>query len=452
MSKIWQKGYELDALIEQFTVGEDPLLDAALIAYDCAGSIAHAKMLAAIGVLTEDEFEQLRKGLRRVARLAEAGRFEIKPEEEDVHTAVETHLTGELGDLGKKLHTARSRNDQVILDLRLYMRERLLAIAEATLDFVETLLKFADAHKGVPIPGRTHFQRAMPSSVGLWAGAFAESLLDDIVLVSAAYQVADQCPLGSAASYGVNLPIDRQLVSDLLGFQRVQNNVLYANNSRGKVEAILLSAMLQIMLDLAKLSTDAILFGMPEFGYFRLPEEFCPGSSLMPQKRNPGPFELMRAKAATVQGYLVQVTEIVRPLPSGYHRDFQETKGPLMRGLDVTLLSLRVAARVVAAMKVDAEACVKAFTPELFATDRVLDLVKQGVAFRDAYRQVAADLDQVEGLDPVANIKAKTHLGAPGNLGLDLAREQVANRRSWVREARDRWQPKLAELLKPSEA
>ena len=452
MSKLWQKGYKLDALVEEFTVGDDPQLDDVLVPYDCAGSIAHARMLSTIGVLTEDEFERLRHGLRQVALLHDKGKFRIEQAQEDVHTAVENWLIEQLGDLGKKLHTARSRNDQVILDLRLYMRERLLAVTDAALDFVETLLKFADEHKEVPIPGRTHFQRAMPSSVGLWAGAFAESLLDDLELVAAAYRVADQCPLGSAASYGVSLPIDRGLVADLLGFERVQNNVLYANNSRGKVESIILSAVAQIMLDLAKLSTDAILFGMPEFGYFVLPEQFCPGSSLMPQKRNPCPFELIRAKAATILGCQIQVAEIVRALPSGYNRDFQETKGPLMRGLDLSLMSLRVAERVVAAMKVDAEACVKAFTPDLFATDRVLELVKDGMPFRDAYRKVAGELGNLENADPVQNILSKTHLGATGNLGLNLARDRARHWRDWAQSARERWQGPLEELLKPNDA
>lgn len=447
MAKLWDKGYCLDELVEQFTVWDDPELDQRLVRWDCVGSIAHAKMLAKIGILTDAEAAQLQKGLREIVRLAERGEFVIRREQEDVHTAVEGRLTETLGDVGKKLHTARSRNDQSALDLRLYMRDRLLVAAERLLACVDVLLGFAERHKDVPIPGRTHFQRAMPASVGLWAGAFAESLLDDLLVLRAAYEVTDQNPLGSAASYGVNLPIDRQMTTDLLGFAKVQNNVLYANNSRGKVEALVLSALMQIGLDLSKLAADVILFATPEFGYFRLPEKFCGGSSLMPQKRNPGVFELTRARAGTLLGLLVRAVDIVRTLPSGYNRDFQETKGALMQGFDITCACLDVCGHVLAETEVDRARCIASFTPELFATDRVIDLVRQGVPFRDAYRRVAAELDALERLDPVANILAKTHLGAPGNLGLDLSRARVADERAWIERARARWQKPIAELL-----
>ena len=222
------------------------------------------------------------------------------------------------------------------------MRDKLLTLFESACDMGGLLADFAEKHKDVPIVGRTHYQRAMPSSVGLWAGAIAESLLDDLALLRAAYQIADQCPLGSAASYGVNLDIDRQMVSDLLGFARVQNNALYANNSRGKVEAIALSALSQIMLDLSKMANDIIFWSMPEFGYFVLPQDLCGGSSLMPQKRNPALFELTRAKTAVVIACHLQVMEIIRPLISGYHRDFQETKRPLMTGMEITQAALQV--------------------------------------------------------------------------------------------------------------
>jgi len=447
MAKLWDKGYSLDETVERFTVWDDPELDQRLVRWDCLGSIAHAKMLAAIGILTEAEAEALRKALADLAAAAERGEFVVQREHEDVHTAVENHLVERLGDVGKKLHTARSRNDQSVLDLRLYMRDELLRMAESLLACADALVAFAERHREVPIPGRTHFQRAMPSSVGLWAGAFAESLLDDLAPLRAAYEVADQCPLGSAASYGVNLPIDRRMTSDLLGFAKVQNNVLYANNSRGKVETLVLSALMQVMLDLSKLSADVILFSMPEFGYFVLPKEFCPGSSLMPQKRNPGPFELIRARGGTVLGLLVRVADIVRTLPSGYNRDFQETKGALMQGFDIAASALEVCTRIVPDIRVDAERCKASFTSELFATDRVLDLVKEGVPFRDAYKRVAAELDRVEMPDPVENIRAKTHLGATGNLGLDLARERIGAERDWAAAARQRWETALARLI-----
>ena len=446
MAKLWAKGYKLDATVEAFTVGEDYILDMALLPWDCLGSVSHAAMLNAIGVLTDDEFRQLKDRLNKIISLYESGQFLIKAEDEDVHTAVENDLTKTLGKVGKKLHTARSRNDQVILDLRLYMRDKLILLADAACRVAAILLDFAEKHKEVPIVGRTHFQRAMPSSVGLWAGAFAESLADDIGLIRAAYAIADQCPLGSAASYGVKLEIDRRMVSESLGFARVQNNVLYVNNSRGKVEAVILSALAQIMNDLGKLSSDVILWSMPEFGYFTLPAEFCPGSSLMPQKRNPGPFELIRARAATVTANLVQVLEITRPLISGYHRDFQETKRPLMTGIETTLGALNVCGLCVGVLKVNADQCVKAFTSEVFATDRVLELVKQGKAFRDAYREVAQALADTPMEDPVENIRKKTHLGATGNLGLELARKRIEQERAWCAESRSVWSKAIDKL------
>ncbi len=447
MAKIWAKGYELDGEVEAYTVGNDPTLDVALIPWDCAGSVAHARMLAHIGVLTAEEAGRLEAALRDIVERAGRGEFVIAFEQEDVHTAVEYDLIERVGDVGKKLHAARSRNDQCVLDLRLYMRDRILVVADVLLSLCRELLAFATEHKDVPIPGRTHMQQAMPSSVGLWAGAFLESLLDDLVLLRAAYEVTDQCPLGSAASYGVSIDIDRQMTSDLLGFAKVQNNVLYANNSRGKVDSIVLSAMLQIMLDLGKMSMDAIIFGMPEFGYFILPEEFCPGSSLMPQKRNPGPFELARAKAGTVLGALVQIVDILHGLPSGYNRDFQETKAPMMRGIETTRASLAVCRVVMAGLKVNEERCVNSFTPALFATDRVLDLVGEGMAFRDAYRKVAGELDQVEIADPRESVRSKTHLGATGNLRLELSEERIGEWAQWTESARAAWQAKIEALI-----
>ncbi len=344
-----------------------------------------------------------------------------------------------LGDVGKKLHTARSRNDQVLLDMRLYMKDQMRHIAQDVLDACNVLCKFAEQHQAVPMPGRTHFQRAMPSSVGLWAGAFAESLLDDMQMLQDAYRLIDQCPLGSAASYGVSIPIDRQYCADLLGFGAVQNNVLYANNSRGKFEAAVLHALVQIMNDLSKIATDIIIFSAPEFGYFVLPEKFCPGSSLMPQKRNPCPLELVRAKSGTMQGLLFQTLEIIRALPSGYNRDFQETKRPIMHALETTRMSLQVFSKVFSELQVNQSQCIGAFTPELFATDHVLKLTCEGIPFRDAYKQVAKDPNDVVETDPVANIRNKTHQGAPGNLGLSMSVDKIADYQLWVDAELVKW-------------
>lgn len=432
--KLWDKGYQLDQLVESFMTGDDPVLDQALLSYDCQGSMAHAKMLEKIGVLTSEESTRLALKLKQIIEMGEKGEFTILPGDEDVHTAVENYLVKELGDLGKKLHTARSRNDQVLLDIRLFSRDWLLKISEEILNVSETLCLFADKYKDVPIPGRTHFQRAMPSSIGLWAAAFAESLLDDIELLKTAFWLINQSPLGSAASYGVSLPIDRQYCADLLGFRAVQNNVLYANNSRGKFEGILLNALTQVMLDLSKICTDIIIFVAPEFGYLTLPEKFCPGSSLMPQKRNPCPLELIRAKSGMVMGLESQILNVIRALPSGYNRDFQETKRPLMQGIEITYSSLKVFKEIFGGLQVNRQKCLDAFTPELFATDKVLELVGQGVPFRDAYKNVGINLGAVEGMDPVLNIRSKIHMGATGNLGFSLSVEKVQAYRSWISE------------------
>lgn len=412
MTKLWEKGYKLDELIESYTVGDDYKLDVKLVKYDCLASIAHAKMLEKIGILTSSECVSLVSCLQGINEL------NIEQHHEDCHTAIENHLIARLGDVGKKIHTARSRNDQVLVVLRLYSKDELDGVKKACLLLAQTLTTFAEKYKAVAIPGRTHTQLAMPSSLGLWAGAFAESMLDNVKILQNAYELSDQCPLGSAASYGVALPIDRQMTSDLLGFSKVQNNVLYCNNSRGKFEAAILHALVQVMNDLSKMSSDLILFSLPEIRYVSLPKEMCLGSSLMPQKKNPCSLELMRAKAATVSSYLMQVLEIIRPLVSGYNRDFQETKAPLMNGFDTTLSSILVMIKTIEGLNVHVDNCLNAFTGELFATDLVLQKVAAGLPFRTAYQEVAAEIENVEVCDPVANILSKTHLGATGNLHL----------------------------------
>ena len=282
------------------------------------------------------------------------------------------------------------------------------------------------------MPGRTHFQKAMPSSFGLWAGAFAESLLDDIHLLKATYELTNQSPLGSAAGYGVSLPIDRQLVADLLGFAQVQNNVLYVSNSRGKYESVALHTATHIMHDLGKASVDLIMFSAPEFGYVSIPDELCTGSSLMPNKKNPDGLELVRAKASTVMSALFQTLEIIKGLPSGYNRDFQETKRPLLSGLQTTHEALVVMRLTLDTLQVDTQKCLDAFSPELFATDHALELVQKGMPFRDAYAYVASHLKDLPQRDPLENITHKKHLGAPGNLGLHLSLQAHNEYNTWL--------------------
>ncbi len=436
MPKLWQKDYDLDAEIEAYTVGEDHVLDMDLVEADCLGSVAHALTLVKAKVLRKAEAGKLRRELARAVADWRKGKFRIKRSEEDVHTAVEGRLTRKLGALGKKIHTGRSRNDQVIVDLRIWGKGALLDLAAAACEAAGELLKLAARGKNWPLVGRTHMQRAMPSSVGLWAAAFAESLLDDVELIRGAYDLIDRSPLGSAASYGVPLPLDRALTARLLGFREAQNNVLYANNSRGKFEAVCLSAAAQVMLDLSKLAQDLVLWSMPEFGYFKLPRELCSGSSIMPQKRNPCALELIRAKTATVYSQLFAVLEIARGLPSGYNRDNQETKGFFMRGLRTATASARVAALCVRRLKVDVKQLKAAFHPEVFATDEALDLVARGMPFRDAYKQVGLGLGKLADRDPVAALKKKKSVGATGRLNLPYARRKLSASKRFVAAGR----------------
>ena len=425
MSKLWEKTYTLDALIEAFTVGDDYLLDARLVNADCVASMAHAVMLAKIGILKPAELEGLKRELSGIVALNEKGRFIIQRSDEDAHTAIENHLTAALGDAGKRIHTGRSRNDQVNVAIRLWAKGFLFEFQKACLALAARLLDLAQAHAKTPMPGRTHMQIAMPSSVGLWAGAYAEELLDDLRLARGAYSLIDSCPLGSAASYGVPLPLDRELVASLLGFARVQNNVLYAANSRGKFEAFVLEAVEQTAFTLGKMAQDLILYSMPEFGYFTLPPELCSGSSIMPQKRNPDVLELVRAKSASISADLAAITGVIRALPSGYNRDFQETKGPFFRGCESGLAILRVMDLTATKLGVNPDKLRAGFTPEIFATDEALELAGKGVPFREAYREVGQHLDRLGKHDPVEAIARKTSTGATGNLRLDIPRQAV---------------------------
>jgi len=447
MAKLWDKGYAIDPEIERFTVGEDYLLDAALVRADLLGSAAHATMLAKIGILTAAQRDRLLGGLRAILKDFGAGEFAVRPDQEDVHTAVEERLTADLGDLGKKLHTGRSRNDQVLVDLRLYGKEKLHALAGRAIALVRALAAFAKRYEFTPMPGRTHMQIAMPSSLGLWAGAYAESLLDDLELLKAAHTVTDQSPLGSGAAYGSALPLDRKLVARLLGFAKVQNNVLYCANSRGKAELATLQVCAQVMVDLSRLANDLLITSTPEFGYFRIPKELCTGSSMMPQKRNPCGLELVRAKSAGVLAAEQQVAAILKALPFGYNRDFQETKGPLMRGLETTLASLSVMRLSIERLEVVEENLRKGFLPEIYATDRALELVREGRPFRDAYRYVGTHLGELSSRDPVANLKSKRLQGGPGNLGLAALKTRADAAEKWLKGVRGPFEKALASLL-----
>lgn len=446
MAKLWHKDHSLDKIVEHFTVGDDYLLDRNLVNGDCVSGIAHAAMLETIGILTEFEFKSLKNELINIIKLNDSGEFSILPGDEDCHTAIENRLTAVLGEAGKKIHTGRSRNDQVIAAIRLYSRTFLLEFQRECLRLTSNLIGFAGVNSDIPMPGRTHMQIAMPSSVGLWAGAYAEGLLDDLSLVAGAYSLNNMCPLGSAASYGVPLPIKREMVAHALGFERVQNNVLYVNNSRGKIESVILDAVEQVMITLSKIAQDLILFSMPEFKYFSLPVELCTGSSIMPQKRNPAALELIRAKASAVSSFSMQVKSIITGLPSGYNRDFQDTKAPFMKGLNSGINCVRVMDLIIRRIKVNEKKLLEGFIPEIFATDKAMELVGRGIPFRDAYRQVGLSLDTLKDEDPYEAIRKKTHTGATGNLGLDVSRKRIKEFESLLEAEAARIEKRIIEL------
>lgn len=438
-----------DAL--EFTAGRDVLLDRVLVEADCLGTAAHVVMLSRMPIkpplLSARDARKVLRALRGIVADHRAGRFRIRLGDQDVHLAVERHLSKELGELGRKIHTGRSRNDQVALDLRLHAKERLLALMEAACALSLELTKCARKNERIPMVGRTHMQKAMPSSAALWASAYAEGLLDDLPMLFTAYELNDQNPLGSAAGYGVPLPIDRELVTRLLGMSRTVHNVLHAGNMRGKLESIILQALGQFMVTLSRLSQDLMIFSMPEFGYVVLPPEYCTGSSIMPQKNNPDVLELIRGRAAVVQGYGSTVLEIIRGAPSGYNRDLQEIKEPFLRGLETTESCLRVMTAIVQGMSFDRKAMSAAFTPDVFATDHALELVGKGVPFRDAYRAVKKEIDSLSMLDPVEAIAKKTHAGATAGLSFDTLTRRAREAGTFAREERRTWYRALTRLL-----
>ena len=393
--KLWNKGYDLDEEIERYTVGDDRDLDRVLLPYDCVASMVHAHVLERAGVLRPEETTRLVAALEDLKAAADKGELLIQPGEEDCHTALENRLVAELGDLGKKIHTARSRNDQVAVALRLYVKDRLAAVAGLIDGLVVAMEGKVEQEGDVPLPGYSHMRKAMASSVSMWLGAFIESMDDNKRMLEAALALIDQNPLGSGAGYGIPVfDIDRQLSAKELGFARVQENPLYVQNSRGKFEAIVVGALVNVMTDLNKLASDLMLFTMDEFGFFSLPREICTGSSIMPQKLNPDVLEILRARYHEVSANELRIRSTTADLISGYHRDLQLTKKPLMESFGIAESSLGVITHVIENLGVNRAACEQACTDEIYATERVNVLVKQGIPFRDAYRQVASELFQ----------------------------------------------------------
>lgn len=439
---------DVDPDVLDYTVGDDPVLDMDLVRWDCLGTAAHVTMLSEMPVtppvVTQEEAARVRAALADVV----ADRFfVVREQDQDVHMAVETRLTETLGDLGKKIHTGRSRNDQVAVDVRLHIKDQLLGLEGELADLAAALVDFGKVHDRVPMVGRTHLQPAMPSSVGVWATGHAEMILDQTANLEAAYTLNDACPLGSAAGYGVPLPLDRQRTSDLLGFARPLHNVFGASMGRGEDEAALLSALAQLMAVLSRLAEDMILFSMPEFGYFTLPRAYCTGSSIMPQKYNPDVLELVRSKTAQVLGLATAALSMLHAMPGGYNRDLQDCKGLYMKGLSLTRTTLRILAKFVRGLGIDEAKLRAGFIPGVFATDVALRKVAAGTPWREAYHQVRDNLEALATEDPDAAVAAKTHAGATAGLDYALYAGRVAALRTSVAARMEQFEAKMKELL-----
>lgn len=413
-NKLWEKNFEVNAEIERFTVGRDREMDIYLAKYDVLGSMAHIMMLASIGLLGKDELPPLLHELRAIYRQAERGEFVIEEGVEDVHSQVELMLTRKLGDMGKKIHSGRSRNDQVLVDLKLFTRRELRNIVDAVKVLFDELQAKSEQLKDVLMPGYTHLQIAMPSSFGLWFGAYAESLADDMLFLQAAYKLTNRNPLGSAAGYGSSFPLNRQMTTDLLGFDSMDYNVVYAQMGRGKMERNVAYAMASVAGTLAKMAFDACLFNSQNFGFVKLPQECTTGSSIMPHKKNPDVFELIRAKSNKIQSLPQQVMLIMNNLPVGYFRDLQIIKEVFLPAFDELKDCLQMTAYIINKMRVNEHILDNPMYDPMFSVEEVNRLVAEGVPFRDAYKQVGLKIE-------VGTFKANrqihhTHEGSIGNL------------------------------------
>lgn len=412
--KLWEKNVQVDHEVDIFTVGKDREMDIYLAKYDVLGSMAHITMLESIGLLTKEELNVLLAELRNIYAVADRGEFIIEEGIEDVHSQVELMLTRRLGDMGKKIHSGRSRNDQVLLDLKLFTRSQIQELVELVSGLFDVLISQSNRYKDVLLPGYTHLQVAMPSSFGLWFGAYAESLVDDLQLMQAAYRICNRNPLGSAAGYGSSFPLNRQMTTDLLGFDSLDYNVVYAQMGRGKMERTVAFAMAGIAATLSKLAFDACMFNSQNFGFIKLPDQFTTGSSIMPHKKNPDVFELTRAKCNKLQGLPQQIILISNNLPSGYFRDLQIIKEVFLPAFDELKDCLRMVTHMMREVKVNEHILDDDKYSLLFSVEEVNRRVLAGMPFRDAYKQVGLDIEAGKFI-PSKSVN-HTHEGSIGNL------------------------------------
>jgi len=421
--KLWDKGTQLNPVIQEFTTGSDRETDIRLAGYDILGSIAHAKMLAEIGLLNDQELTSLLRELKDIYAMVQNGEFTIERDVEDIHSQIEMMLTRSLGDTGKKIHTARSRNDQVLLDLKLYSRDRIKDIVLASKKLFDSLISLSNRYKEILMPGYTHMQVAMPSSFGLWFGAWAECLAEDTLLLESAYRITDQNPLGSAAGFGSSFPVDRKLTTELLGFGNMHVNVVNAQMNRGKMERIVAFSLGSVGATLSRLSTDICTWSGQNFRFFELPDEITTGSSIMPHKKNPDVFELIRAKGNKLQSLAAEIALIGTNLPSGYHRDFQLIKESYIKAFDILEEIIRVTDLVISGIRINPGIINDELYRNIHSVEEVNRLVMQGYPFRDAYRAVAERISG--GSFTPGELPVHTHEGSMGNLCNDLIQEKM---------------------------
>lgn len=413
-TKLWEKSTQVNAKIEAFTVGHDREMDVFLAKYDVLGSMAHIRMLQSVGLLQADELKSLLAELNNIYQMADKGKFIIEVGVEDVHSQVELMLTHKLGDMGKKIHSGRSRNDQVLIDLKLFARAEIEKTVSSVTELFDVLISQSNRYKDVLLPGYTHLQIAMPSSFGLWFGAYAESLADDLQLLLSAWKITNRNPLGSAAGYGSSFPLDRQITTDLLGFDSMNYNVVYAQMGRGKMERTVANALASVAATVSKLAFDACMFTSQNFGFIRLPDQFTTGSSIMPHKKNPDVFELTRAKCNKLQSLPQQIMMITNNLPSGYFRDLQIIKEMFVPAFAELADCLEMTAMMMAQVEVNTTILNDSRYDYLFSVEEVNRLTLTGIPFRDAYRQVGMDIE-AGNFKPNKSIN-HTHQGSIGNL------------------------------------
>ena len=422
---IWDKaGIELDQQIQDFLAGDDVVLDRQLIQYDIQASKAHAEGLARIYLLSADELAAIENCLDQLASEVADGRFVLDAQYEDMHSAIEAYLIAQIGDAGRKIHSGRSRNDQVLVAMRLHSVDTLRQLKQLCANVSQAFYGVAEEHALVPMPGYTHLQRAMPSSVGMWAAGYLEAFIDDALLAESTLEWIDANPLGSASGYGVNIELDRDFTTQALGFSRVQVAATYAQLSRGKFELQVLQALSQALLDVRRLAWDLSLFVSAEYGFLKLPQKYTTGSSLMPNKRNPDLIELLRASYAVIAGARVEIEQLLS-LPSGYHRDLQFSKGPYLRAVRQGLSALALLPDLINQLHWNEQAMHAAFDEGMFATDRAMELSKAGVPFRIAYQQAAESPLPSFGADANASLQARVSLGSGSHLGLDRLKKRL---------------------------